>query len=81
MKKMLLICNDSNTVINFRKEFISFFQNKSYEIFVLAGDSRREDDIKKLGVNFVCVPFSNRDKSVLASIKLIKKFQKAIKKT
>ncbi len=80
MKKILLICSDSNTVINFRKELISFLQNKSYEIYVLAGDSQREDDIKKLDVKFICVPFSNRDKSIASSLKLMKSFERVMKK-
>lgn len=78
--KILFICNDSNTVINFRKELILFLKDREYEIFVLAGDNKRETDIKKLGVNFSFISFSNREKSVLSSIKLTKKFKNAIKK-
>lgn len=79
MKRILLICNDSNTVINFRKELISFLQAKSYEVFVVAGDTKREEDIKKLDVEFFCIPFSNRDKNIASSLKLISSFKKIIK--
>lgn len=78
--RILLICNDSNTVINFRKELILFLIKRNFEVYVIAADDKREQDIKQLGAMFTCISFSNRDKSVLASIKLIKKFQKAIKK-
>ena len=80
MKKILLICNDSNTVINFRKELIRFLLEKDFNVYVIAGDRKREEDIKKLGVTFSCIPFSNRSKSIFSSMKLVSSFKKEILK-
>ncbi|MDD3999991.1 MAG: glycosyltransferase family 4 protein [Bacilli bacterium] len=80
MKKILMICNDSNAVINFRKELIKFLIEKGFEVVLIAGDKKREADIKSLGVAFVCVPYSNRKKSVFASLKLERQFRKIIQK-
>lgn len=78
MKKILLFCNNSNTVMNFRKELILFLKEKGFDIFIIAGDDYRENDIKELGASFKCIQFSNRSKSIKNSLKVIKEIKVAI---
>ena len=60
-KKILFICNESVTVINFRAELIKFLTNHDYVVDILCADDRRIEDIKKTGVNNIhVVPFTNR---------------------
>ena len=60
-KKILFICNESVTVVNFRTELIKFLISHDYIVDVLCADDRRLDDIKKTGTNNVfVVPFTNR---------------------
>ena len=62
-KRILLICNDSDTVINFRKELILFLQKNDYDVSVIVSDDRRNEDILKLNVLLKVVPFNNRSKN------------------
>ncbi len=80
-KKILLICTGSDAVVNFRSELISYLMNKGFDVDVLASDNKREKDIKKLGVNFFFVPFSNRDKNPFQFRKIEKGFRKAIRES
>ena len=79
-QKILLICTDSNSVINFRKELIIYLQQNDFDIEIIAGDDKRENEISKLNVGFHCVPFSNRSTNILKDIKLKRNIAKAIKK-
>ena len=78
MKKILLICNESKTVINFRKELIVFLNNHGYEIGVIVGDDEFISDIKKLGVETFLVPFENRSINPFKTFGLVRKFKKII---
>lgn len=78
-KKILLICNESNTVINFRKELINFLISKENDVYLIAGDSFREQEIELLGVTFICIPFSNRSINPFGIMKMKKAFANAIK--
>ena len=40
MKKILLICNESVTVINFRREIIQFLKKENWDVFVICGDDK-----------------------------------------
>lgn len=79
MNKILLICNESNSVINFRRELINFLIKNKNDISVIAGDECRRDEIEKLGVNFYYVPFNNRGKNPFELIKTKTKFVNVIK--
>lgn len=79
MKSVVFVCNESNSVINFRKELIEFLKTKNIEISIITGDNIREKEIKSLGVNFACVPFSNRSKNPIEIIKTKKAFKKVIR--
>lgn len=79
-KKILLISNESVTVVNFRSELIKFLTNNDYIVDVLCADYRRIEDIKKTGVNNVhVVPFTNRGTNPFALAKLKRQFIKIIK--
>ncbi len=80
-KKILFICTDSNTVINFRKELIEYLKARGFEVDVLAGDSKREKEIKELNVKFYSVPFSNRSKNPFELRKIEQGFRNVIKKS
>ncbi len=80
MKKILLICNDSNSVINFRKELIFALQNANYDVYVIAGDDEREMDINKLGVKFYSANFENRSLNPISFLKTKKYFRIIINK-
>lgn len=71
-KRILLVCNESNSTINFRKEFIIYLKTKGYEVFVTSKDSERQEDIEKLGVTFFEIKFDNRSKKI-SSLKVFKK--------
>ena len=79
MKKIVLICNDSNTIISFRKELILFLQKNDYEVYVIASDDVRKEEVKQLNVKFVLVPFDNRSTNIIDNLLLKNKFYKEIK--
>ena len=75
-QKILLICNESNSTYNFRKELILFLLNNNYEVYVTSRDSDRKDDIEKLGCKFFETSFNNRSRSIFS----LNNFKKALKK-
>lgn len=77
-KRILMICNESNTVINFRKELILFLREKKYDVTVIVADNNRVDDIAKLNVSVVTVPYNNRSKNPFSFISLKRKFCRVI---
>ena len=79
MKKILLICNESKTVVNFRKELIVFLTKKDYSISLIIGDDEFLPEIKKLGVDVHIIPFTNRSLNPFATLSLIRKFKRVIK--
>ncbi len=80
-KKILLICNESVTVINFRKELIEFLIRHDYIVDVLCADDRRIEDIKQIGANDIhIVSFTNRGTNPFVLVKLKRSFISIIKK-
>ena len=69
MKMILLICNKTYTVINFRKELILFLKAHGYRVAVIASDDERKDAILELGVDFYCVPYDNRSMNPFAMMR------------
>ncbi len=78
-KTILLICNSSSTVINFRKELIFFLLEKGYSVNVIVGDDKRENEIKQLGVSLFVVKFENRSINPFSFLALKRKIKSAIK--
>jgi len=77
--KILMICSDSNSIINFRRELILFLKKKKYHVYLIYGDKDRENEIKKMGVESFYLKFSNRTKNPMEILKLKKGFEKIIK--
>lgn len=78
MKKILLICNQSDTVINFRQDLIKMLLKKSFEVQVITSDDSRKNEIENLGITNIVVPYNNRSKSITEYIKTKKKLTKII---
>ncbi len=78
MKTILLICNKTYTVINFRKELILFLRARGYRVAVIASDEERKDAILELGVEFYCVPFDNRSTNPLSMMRTKSAIRKRI---
>lgn len=73
-KKILLICNESNSVINFRRELIEYLKQKDFAVSLIVGDDKRNADIDKLGIEYKVIPFKNRSTNPFALFSLQKKF-------
>lgn len=81
MSKILLICNESKTVINFRKELILYLHRNGHEVEVIVGDDLYLNDIVKLPVVAYLVPFKNRSINPFASLNLKCRFKNVIKES
>ena len=79
MKKILLICTQSNQVCGFRKALIEKFQALGAKVSVIAFDNEREADIKNMGVEFFLVSASNRSLNPFQLFSLQKQCVKIIK--
>ena len=78
MKKILLICVSSQSVINFRKKLISSLQQENFDVTVVAFDNKYETSITELGVKFYCVEDNNRSTNPLKILSLKKKYKNII---
>lgn len=80
-KKILLICNSSDTVVNFRSDLIKRLIDNEYTVDVLCSDDERNERIKALGVNSIYViPYSSRGTNPFSFLNLKKSFSSAIKR-
>lgn len=79
-KRVLFICNESVTVVNFRRELIKYLIQNDYMVDVLCADDKRIEEIKQTGVNNIyVVPFTNRSINPFAIARLKRAFAKVIK--
>lgn len=78
--KYLLVMTTSENVINFRSNMIRFLLRKGHSVSVIAHDSAREEDIKKLGVRFYCVSQDNRGVNPFSILLYYQKLAEMIKK-
>lgn len=78
--KYLLITTDSNSVINFRSNFIKFLQNEGHQVVVISQDDYRSEEIKELGCSLYCVKQDNRSINPFAIFRYQKELKKIIKK-
>lgn len=61
MKKVLLVCTESDNVINFRKDLILYLIKNNFEVSLICADRIREKEIKDLGIkNYNVFSFTNR---------------------
>lgn len=77
--KILLICNTSGSVVNFRKSLIEKLQSENYEVGAVAFDNENEQTIKERDVEFFCVNDSNRGTNPFKVLSLKKKYLKIIR--
>ena len=78
MKKILLICSTSASVIGFRKALIEKLQSKDFSVSVIAFDKRYKDDIESRGIKFFCINDQNRGVNPLKVLTLIERYKKII---
>ena len=80
MKKILFVCNTSNSVITFRKKLIEKFQANGYSVSVVAFDDQCKDELEKMGITFYLIADKNRSTNPLKILSLKGKYCKLIKK-
>ncbi len=80
MKKILLLCSTSGSVVGFRKTLIEKLQSEGFDVSVIAFDSENKEEIEKRGVRFYCIEDKNRSINPLKILSLKKKYKKLIKK-
>lgn len=78
--KILLICNTSGSIINFRKKLIEKLQEKSHTVCAVAFDEEFKEDIENRGVEFYSVNDKNRTVNPLKILTLKKRYLSIIKK-
>ena len=78
MKKVLLICTASQSVINFRKNFILELKKNGFEVFVIAFDDSYKPEIEDIGANFYSIQDRNRSINPLGILTLCNRYKKII---
>ncbi len=78
-KKIVLICVTSQNVMTFRAGLIAALKHRGYEVSVVAFDEEYKTEIEGLGVNFYCVPDSNRSMNPFKLFSLQSKYEKLLK--
>lgn len=79
MKKILLICGTSQTVLNFRVGLIRALQAEDIEVSVITLDSVFKKEIVALNVDFYCVEDKNRSLNPFKILSLKNKYCKIVK--
>ena len=80
MKRVLLICVSSQSVINFRKNLILRLKDEGCEVTVVAFDNEYEEAILSLGVDFYSVKDKNRSTNPLNILSLQRKYEQIIER-
>lgn len=80
MKKILLLCTTSNTVVTFRRKFIEALQAENYDVSVIAFDDQYKEEIEKKGIRFYCLEDKNRSLNPFKILSLKKRYKKLIEK-
>lgn len=78
-KKILLICVTSQNVMTFRTGLIAALKARGFEVSVVAFDEEYKTEIEGLGVDFYCIPDSNRSMNPFKILSLQGKYEKLIK--
>ncbi len=79
MKKILIISNVTNGLYLFRADLIRNI-TKNYKVIVLAEDTGRKDDLRKLGCSVKSIPFDRRGMNPFHELKLMSTFYRFIKR-
>ncbi len=78
--KIVLIVTKSISVINFRKKMIEKLKKDNNDIYIIAQDDVKKNEIEKLGVCFYCVTQDNRGKNPFSMYIYEKRMKSIIKK-
>ena len=79
MKKILLICTQSNQICGFRKSLIKKFQEKGLAVSAVAFDDYEKAEIDKMGIDFYCINNANRSVNPFKVLSLKSQYFKLIK--
>lgn len=79
MKKILLLCASSQSVINFRCSLIERLRDQGYRVSITAFDCDYEKEIRALGVDFYHIDDENRSTNPFHIVSLPKKYEKIIR--
>lgn len=79
MKKILVIANDTQTIIWFRKDMILGMIKKKCNVTIIAPDDEHREEIEKMGVKLVKINYSRTGTNPLKDIELFRKYKKIIK--
>lgn len=77
-KKILMICNTSQNVFNFRLPLIKKMQAEGYEVSTITFDDKYADDLEKEGVKQYFISDKNRSVNPLKILSLKNKYSKII---
>lgn len=78
MKKILLLCVTSQSVITFRAGLIKKLQENGFNVSVIAFDDDYKTEIVKLNVDFYCIEEDNRGLNPFRILSLRAKYKKLI---
>lgn len=79
MKKVLLICTTSNSVVGFRASIIEKFQSEGFDVSVIAFDDTHKAEIEEKNIKFYNISDSNRGTNPLRLLSLKRRYKKIIK--
>ena len=79
MKKIVLLCVTSQSVLTFRKGLIKKLKEENYHVSVVAFDELHRSEVEALGVDFYCIEDKNRSINPLRLFSLKGKYKKLLK--
>lgn len=79
MKKILLLCSTSGSVVGFRRTLIEKLKSEGFEVSVIAFDAEQKEEIEKRGIGFNCIEDKNRSINPFKILSLKSKYKKLIK--
>ena len=78
MKKILLVCNDSDNVINFRSELIDDLLSNGFKVGVIMSDGVRAEEVRRKGADCFVAEYRNRSINPLQALKIKRQFGRII---
>ena len=79
MKKILLVCTSSSSVVDFRLPLIKALLKDGYSVFLIVFDDERLPDISTLPIQIKVINASNRSTNIFETLFLTNKLKKIIK--
>lgn len=79
MKKILLVCNTSNSIMTFRKKWIEKLLSEGHNVHIVAFDEIHREAIEKLAVTFHYLADKNRSVNPFKILSLKNRYCKLIK--